>query len=172
MKLAYLDPPYPGQAKRHFLNDPSGIVAEEVDHYKLLMKLRDEYDGWALSTSSPALALLMPIVNELFPLNTVRVAAWVKPFASWKPTHRVQYTWEPVLFVPVRPKGSRSVPSVRDYVCANITMRRGTHGAKPDAFCNWIIDLIGWQPGDTFEDMFPGSGAFTRCLEIRELGRK
>jgi hypothetical protein len=169
MKLSYSDPPYPGQAKRHFSNDPSGIVAEEVDHYELLKKLRDGYDGWALSTSTPALPMLYDMIGDLFPPNTVRTAAWVKPFASWKPTHRVQYTWEPVLFIPVRPKGSRLVPSVRDYVSANITMRKGTHGAKPDTFCNWIIDLIGWQPGDTFEDMFPGSGAFTRAIEKRML---
>ena len=161
MRLAYADPPYVGQAKRHYSHDPSGIPAEEVDYPELIEKLR-LYDGWALSASSPSLHILIPMVPE------ARVAAWVKPWCSWKPTHRVQYAWEPVLFVPTRPKGSKQVPSVRDFVSANITMRRGTHGAKPDGFCDWVLDLIGYQPGDTVDDSFPGSGAFTNAVTRRQ----
>lgn len=158
MRLAYADPPYVGQARRHYANDPSGIEAAEVDHAQLIECLRT-YDGWALSASSPSLHVLLPLAPE------ARIAAWVKPFASWKPTHRVQYTWEPVLFVPARPRGSRGVPSTRDYVSANITMRRGTHGAKPDAFADWIIRLVGAEPGDEFADLFPGSGVVTQAWE-------
>jgi len=169
MKLAIADPPYIGQAKKHYSNDPSGIVAEEVDHYDLLWKLRDNYDGWALCCSSPSLWQLEGIVKKLFEPNTVRTAAWIKPFCSWKPSHRVQYTWEPVLFIPVRPRGSKSVPSVRDYVIANITTRKGTHGAKPEPFCDWVLELIGYQPGDTVDDLFPGSGAITAAVERRNL---
>lgn len=173
MKLCYADPPYPGQAKRHYSNDPSGIPAEEVDHKKLIKKLLSDYDGWALSTSSPALHKLNLIIHgddpdiDLHP--EVRTAVWVKPWCSWKPTHRVQYAYEPVIFKPVRIKGSKAVPSVRDFVSANITMKRGTHGAKPDAFCDWIIDLIGWQPGDDLDDLFPGSGTMKLALERRLL---
>ena len=167
MKLAIADPPYIGQAKKHYSNDPSGIVAEEVDHYALLKKLRDEYDGWALCCSSPSLEELRDITKELFPPHTVRTAAWVKPFCSWKPSHRVQYTWEPVLFIPVRPRGSKSVPSVRDYVIANITTRKGTHGAKPEPFCDWVLELVGYQPGDSVDDLYPGSGAITAAVERR-----
>lgn len=36
-------------------------------------------------------------------------------------------------------------------------------GAKPAAFCRWIFDLLGAQPGDTLDDLFPGSGAITRA---------
>jgi hypothetical protein len=161
MRLCYSDPPYIGQAKRHYSHDPSGIPAEEVDYPELIEKLR-LYDGWALSASSPSLHILIPMVPE------ARVAAWVKPWCSWKPTHRVQYAWEPVLFVPTRPKGSKQVPSVRDFVSANITMRRGTHGAKPDGFCDWILNILGYQPGDTVDDLFPGSGAFTNAVKRRE----
>lgn len=152
MRLAYADPPYIGQARAHYRNDPSGIPAAEVDHAELIDQLRG-YDGWALSCSSPSLHVLLPMAPE------ARIAAWVKPFASWKPTHRVQYAWEPVLFVPARPKGDKGRPSVRDWVSANITLRRGTHGAKPDAFADWLLDLIGAEAGDTFDDLFPGSGA-------------
>jgi len=28
-------------------------------------------------------------------------------------------------------------------------MRKGTHGAKPDAFNDWILNLIGYQEGDS-----------------------
>jgi hypothetical protein len=155
VRLAYADPPYPGQARRHYANDPSGIPAEEVDHAALIEQLR-EYDGWALSTSSPALGMLLALAPE------ARVGAWVKPFCSWKPSHRVQYAWEPVLFVPTRPRGTKARPSVRDFVSANITTRRGTHGAKPDAFVEWMLDVIGAEPGDSLDDLFPGSGVVSR----------
>ena len=159
MRLAYADPPYIGQAKRHYSNDPSGIPAEEVDHVKLIEQL-NTYDGWALSCSSPTLGYLLTLTPD------ARVAAWVKPFASWKPTQRVQYTWEPVIFKPTRPRGSKSVPSVRDYVSANITLRKGTHGAKPDAFCDWILNLLGYvKAEDTIDDLFPGSGSLARAIE-------
>jgi hypothetical protein len=171
MKLAYADPPYLGQAKRHYSKDPSGIKAEEVDHEKLIHKLLKEYDGWALSASSPSIHKIDLIIHgkrEGEDLNPeVRMAAWVKPWCSWKPTHRVQYAWEPVFFKPVRIKGSKQIPSVRDFVSANITMKKGTHGAKPDGFNDWIIDLIGWQPGDTLDDLYPGSGSMGEALKRR-----
>jgi len=178
MKLVYADPPYIGQAKRHYSNDPSGIKAEEVDHRVLIRQLK-EADGWALSASTPSIFQIVPMLNEVFPVGTVRVGAWVKPFASWKPTHRVQYTWEPIFFIPARDKGSKSTPSIRDYIItdreeiedvvkANITMRKGTHGTKPDAFCDWVLEILGYQDGDEVVDMFPGSGAFTRAIERRK----
>jgi hypothetical protein len=90
MKLRYADPPYIGQAKRHYNHDPSGIVAEEVDYPALIRQLKYA-DGWALSASSPSIFQLVPMINEVFPIGTVRVGAWVKPFAGWKPTHRVHH---------------------------------------------------------------------------------
>jgi hypothetical protein len=181
MKLAYGDPPYLHQAKRHYSNDPSGILAEEVDHEELIERLLRDYDGWALSCSTPSLYYLESLIHGIDPNNDlhpeVRTAAWIKPFASWKCTHRVQYTWEPVIFLPVRPRGSRSVPSVRDfinnnpkdetvdYVSANITMRRGTHGAKPDAFNDWILNILGYQNGDTLDDLYPGSGSMAEAIK-------
>jgi hypothetical protein len=182
MRLGYFDPPYPEQAVRHYSHDPSGIKAEEVDHYKLLEELRDHFDGWALSTSVPAsISIVIPMINEIFPKGTVREGAWVKPFCSWKPTHRVQFTWEPVFFVPGRPKGSKEVQSVRDYVItdpepiedvvvANITMKTGTHGKKPAKFNDWILDITGYNPQeDTFDDRFPGSGGMAEAIERRKV---
>jgi len=168
VKLTYADPPYIGQAKRHYKNDPSGIPAQEVDYPALIQQLKNQ-DGWALSASSPSIFEIVPMINEVFPIGSVRVGAWVKPFASWKPTHRVQYTWEPIFFKPTRDKGSKSVPSVRDYVSANITMRKGTHGAKPDTFNDWVLELLGQQSGDEFIDMFPGTGGMSAAVERRKV---
>ncbi|MDD3019853.1 MAG: hypothetical protein PHX61_02585 [Alphaproteobacteria bacterium] len=167
MKLAYADPPYIGQAKRHYKNDPSGIPAEEVNYMELIRKLLSEYDGWALSASSPSIPEISRILGGAsgWADHTYRIGAWVKPFCSWKPTHRVQYTWEPVFFVPVRDKGSRSVPSVRDYVSCRITTKKGTHGAKPPEFNDWILNILGYQTGDTLDDLFPGTGGMSEAVQ-------
>ncbi|MGZ4619815.1 MAG: hypothetical protein ACXV3F_14155 [Frankiaceae bacterium] len=36
-------------------------------------------------------------------------------------------------------------------------------GAKPAAVCRWIFTLLGAGPGDTLDDLFPGSGAVSRA---------
>ena len=51
-RFAYADPPYVGQARRHY-------GREEVDHRALIAQL-EMYDGWALSCSSPSLQTLLP----------------------------------------------------------------------------------------------------------------
>jgi len=169
MRLAYADPPYPGQARRHYKNDPSGIVAEEVDHKELIEHLLQHYDGWALSTNEPGLEYIKDLFPKgFFKENHIRIAPWVKPWCSWKIWNRVKYTWEPVLYVPTRPKGSKEVTPVRDHIIAGATKGTGTCGAKPPEFCDWILDILGWQPGDTVDDLFPGSGAFTEAVKRRE----
>ena len=155
MRLAYADPPYPGQAARHYSHDPR---CAEVDHVELLTRLV-EYDGWALSTSSPALGHVL----ECIPNGaTYRIAAWVKPFASFKPGVNPAYAWEPVIFSSAR-KRERTEDTARDWVACSITLKKGLAGAKPPAFCRWIFDLIGAQPGDTFDDLYPGTEIVTDC---------
>lgn len=163
MRLAYADPPYIGKAKRHYANDPSGIEAAEVDHEALIDRLRG-YDGWALSCMSTSLGTLLPMAPE------ARVGAWVKTFCAWKPTYRVQYAWEPVLFVPARNgrSGPRS-PSVVDWVAAPMTTLRGTHGAKPDTFLEWVLALLGAASDDEVDDLYPGTGRLGEVLEQRHL---
>jgi hypothetical protein len=39
-------------------------------------------------------------------------------------------------------------------------------GAKPAAFCRWIFDLLGAEPGDTLDDLFPGSGVVARAWAV------
>lgn len=163
MRIAYADPPYLGQAKRHYADDPN---CAEVNHPALIAHLQ-EFDGWALSLSSPSLATILPMCPD-----GVRVMAWVKPFASFKPGVNPAYAWEPVIVSPARKRG-RDVDTVRDWVSANITLRRGLAGAKPDEFCWWLFAVLGAERGDEFFDLFPGSGAvgrnwdaFTRQQEI------
>jgi hypothetical protein len=112
-------------------------------------------DGWALSCSSPSMRELLPICPA-----DVRVAAWVKPFASFKPGVNPAYAWEPVIFRGGHKRGRDSL-TVRDFLSANITLQRGTHGAKPREFCLWVFALLGMQADDELVDLFPGSGAVT-----------
>lgn len=158
MRFCYLDPPYIGQSKKHYGDHPD--YAGEVDHAELIERIcRDYPDGWALSCSSPSLWEILPMCPP-----DVRVMAWVKPFASFKRGVGVAYAWEPVIVRGGR-KRDRSELTVRDWVSANITLERGTHGAKPEAFCYWLFDVLGIEAEDTLVDMFPGSGAVTRALE-------
>jgi hypothetical protein len=34
-------------------------------------------------------------------------------------------------------------------------------GAKPPDFCAWLFDLLGALPGDSLDDLYPGSGIVT-----------
>lgn len=153
MKFAYADPPYPGCA--HLYPEK-----QEVDHSQLIERLSDEYpDGWALSTSSPALKIVLPMCPD-----DVRVMAWVKPFAIFKPNVNPAYAWEPVIVRGGR-KRTRKQKTTRDWVSCNITLRRGMVGAKPEGFCFWLFDTLNMQDGDTLDDIFPGSSAVTVALE-------
>lgn len=163
MRMCYADPPYIGQAKKHY----GQFGGTEVDHAALVAQLEREYpDGWALSLSSPTLRQIL----ELCPRD-VRVMAWVKPFASFKPGVNPGYCWEPVIVRGGRPR-TREQDTVRDFISANITLRRGMPGAKPDAFCYWLFEVLNLEPDDEFVDLFPGSGAITRAWEKwrRRLG--
>ena len=163
-RFVYADPPYIGQARKHYAHDPQ---CAEVDHAALIAQL-ETFDGWALSMSA-AMYSLKEIV-ALAP-DDARMAAWVKPFASFKRGVAVAYTWEPVLFRTVRP-WSKETPTIKDHiiepepaVVESITMKRGLAGAKPERFCLWLFDLLGMEPEDEFHDLFPGTGAVTDAWE-------
>jgi len=151
VRLAYADPPYIGQAKIHY-------NSHEVNHLELLRCLAT-YDGWALSCSSPTVRQILEL--ETCPKD-VRIAVWVKPFCSFKPNVNPAYAWEPVLFVPARARG-REKPTIPDFIIANITLQRGLAGAKPEQFCMWVFEILGAEPNDDLEDLFPGTGAVTRA---------
>ena len=158
MKIAYADPPYIGQAKKHYGSDPK---CAEVNHNDLIQKLCTDFDAWALSCSSPSLFQILP----LCPKGT-RIAAWVKPFCSFKVGVNPAYAWEPVLFYGVR-KRPRKEPTVRDWCSASITLKKGCHGAKPFEFCEWLFNLLAIDVNaDSFHDLYYGSGAVSKAYEV------
>tara|TARA_R110002012_G_C11287066_1_gene571503 strand:- start:29 stop:526 length:498 start_codon:yes stop_codon:yes gene_type:complete len=158
MKFAYADPPYPGCA--HLYPEK-----KEVDHKVLISQLCDEFsDGWALSTSSPALQQVLALCPE-----DVRVMAWVKPFCSFKPNVNPAYAWEPVLVRGGR-RRTREQLTVRDWVSENITLKKGLTGAKPVGFCLWLLDVLNVEIGDELVDLFPGTGIVTEEFNKRMNG--
>jgi hypothetical protein len=153
VKMAYADPPYIGQAKRLY-NCP------EIDHAELIQRLETEFpDGWALSLSSTTFKQVLAMCPD-----EARVMAWVKPWASFKPGVGVAYAWEPVIVKGGR-KRTRKQMTVRDWVSASCTLKRGLAGAKPDDFCYWLFEVLNLQPDDEFHDLFYGTGAVTKAWE-------
>ena len=152
MRVGYADPPYVGCA--HLYDGGA-----EVNHEALIGHLCDDFDAWALSASSPSLRTILPMCPD-----DVRVMAWVKPFAVFKPNVGVAYAWEPIIVRGGRKIG-RDQPTVRDWVRCNITLRRGLVGAKPDGFCFWLFQVLNMQHDDDFVDLFPGTGGVMRCWE-------
>jgi len=162
MRLAYADPPYLGKGNRYD-DTPEASTREydDVAAWERLAERLDGFDGWALSMNGTNLHPLLP----LFP--DARIAVWVKPFAAFKRNVRIAYTWEPVLFVPGRNSSADGAPVGRDHLSEPITMRKGLVGAKPERFCSWVLDLIGWVPGDELVDIFPGTGVMDRVVRAR-----
>ena len=154
MRFAYADPPYPGLARRYYAGEDN--YAGEVDHVALIARLEaGGFDGWALSTSARALRWLLPLCPE-----RVRVCPWVKPIAPSPQTFGPHNTWEALLVV----GGRRRRPGVRDWLRAHPARGGGElPGRKPLAFAAWLFDLLCMQPGDTLEDLFPGSGIIGRA---------
>ena len=156
LRIAYADPPYLGQAARRY-GDPTYDNVDE--HASLFRRLDADFDGWAYS-----LGATMAEVKALAPYfpDDARLGAWVKPFAVFKPGVNPAYAFELVVFKPARRRG-RDLPTVRDWVSANITLKKGLTGAKPEAFSFWIFEILGAQPHDEFVDLFPGTGAVTEA---------
>lgn len=159
MRFAYADPPYLGCAALYPEHPEAARFDEPSAHGELMLRMDTEYDGWALSASAPSLRAILPLAPA-----SARVAAWVKPFAAYKANVRVAYTWEPVLFKPGRDSLRDGAPVGRDHLSQVITLRRGLTGAKPEAFCKWVLTLLGYIDGDTVDDLFPGTGVMGRVV--------
>jgi hypothetical protein len=158
MRLAYADPPYPGQSAKHYAAHPD--YAGEVDHLQLVYGFR-EYDGWILHTSSTALPEVLRFVAAME--SNYRVMAWVKPFAAFKRNVSVAYAWEPVIVKAARkPEVTGNMVS-RDWISEPITLARGLVGAKPVSVIEWAFSVMGALPEDELDDLFPGTGAVGRA---------
>lgn len=162
MRFAYADPPYLGQGKKYARFHPNALEWDDPNRHQMLIDDLKSYDAWALSLSSTSLHTLLPMCP-----SDVRVAAWVKPFASFKPGVNPAYCWEPVIFSGVRKSRARTDLTVRDYFSHNITMRRGLPGAKPLGFCLWVLDMLGVAEDDEIDDLFPGTGIMAEALATR-----
>lgn len=165
MRIAYADPPYPGCAKR-YKDQPD--YAGEVDHAALSAKLLAEYDGFVLHTASTTLAQVL-----LLALPDVRVMAWVKPFCAFKRNVSVAYAWEPVLIKACRKPVVTHRVIMRDWISESITLKKGLCGAKPPKVIRWAFEMVGAQPDDQLDDLFPGTGIVGRtwrewCSEVGE----
>jgi hypothetical protein len=159
MRFAYADPPYLGQARKHYSDHPDHAVYDTLAGHAELIERLSEYDGWALSMNSGNLRDLLPLCPP-----TARVCAWVKPFAAFKKHVTQAYAWEPIIVVPLR-RRPEDEPTVRDWVAVPITLRRGVSGAKPEVFSRWLFEFSGLTSEDSFDDLFPGSGSVTRAYE-------
>lgn len=165
MRLAYADPVYLGMSKRYPEHPEAHVWDDLSTHADLLATLARDYDGFAYSLSSTTLADILPLAPK-----GIRVAAWVKPFAAFKRNVRIAYTWEPVLFKPARDSSRDGAPVGRDHLAESITMRKGLTGAKPENFCQWVLDLLGFIPGeDDFDDLYPGSGVMERVISRQQM---
>ena len=156
--MAYADPPYLG-CSRYYDHPDASKWDDQRSHGELLSTLDREYDGWAFSLSSTSLAAILPYA----PPGT-RIGSWCKSFAAYKRNVRIAYAWEPVLFKPARDRSTDGAQVGRDFLVQPITLSRGLVGAKPDRFCRWVLDLMGYVDGDSVEDLFPGTGVMGKVV--------
>ncbi len=164
-KFAYADPPYLGCGNKFYKNHHNEAnVWDSIEAHRRLIKQLEVFDGWAMSLSAPSLKQILPLCPE-----DVRIAAWVKPFAVFKKGVNPVYAWEPVIFRGAKKRGLE-VPHCKDWVAANITMQKGLPGAKPPAFCDWILELLSVDEHDSFEDLFPGTDSMKQAL-LRRRGK-
>lgn len=162
MKFAYADPPYLGMGKRLYskVHDRSEEYDDMQAHLTLVARLIDEYpDGWALSCNPKDLSWLLPAMP-----NDVRICAWTKTFHQIRVNVSVQYAWEPVIIRNGRDMRHRR-PMTRDWVSGRIAMKKGLAGAKPEYFFFWLAAMLGYEQGDTFDDLFVGTGGMQIALD-------
>lgn len=184
MRLAIADPPYPlelserydlaaggarivsrSRGRRWYGGGPAAAdyhpEAEEWDdparHRRLLEQLLDEYDGWAIATSSDGLQAYGELPAP------ARVLAWVKP-RSAPGGHRIHRGWEPVILYP--PRGRRSRTSgmrVPDVLVEPAPGDNSFAGSKPTRWTRWVLDCLGFDSEvDVVDDLFPGSGSVAK----------
>lgn len=180
MRFAYADPPYLGCCGLYEHHHPDGRCWDHLStHEALIRRLNDEFpDGWALSCTSGSLRSLLPLCP-----HNARVAPWCKTFGTFKRGVRPAYMWEPVIFYggrnpafghphkPPEKGGKQNTPKDfaliwgGDLLAEPITLKKGLTGAKPERFCEWVLDLLGFRvEEDEMIDLFPGTGVMGRVV--------
>lgn len=160
MRFAYADPPYLGHGKKDYgeYHPDAGDWDHPEAHVRLVQRLVDEYpDGWVVSLDVPSLRLYLQHVPA-----KARVGVWCKTMHTIFVSNSVQYAWEPVIWHGGRTIKNRN-PMVRDWL-RSVTARTGLKGAKPREFNRWVLELLGFQPGDEIDDLFPGTGSMQQAI--------
>ena len=184
MKLAIADPPYLGRAalwyggKGRSKQGTAGRAAgrgdlaaeyhpdahewdDPVKHIALMVTMDDEYDGWAMAASGKTLAPLLGFADKL----GARLAIWHVTNAI-PDGNRVSTRWEAVILrQPDARRAYGTGHAIGDVLSAPHPMS-GFVGAKPAVWTRWVLDMLGYQPGDEVDDLFPGSGAVARAMEV------
>lgn len=173
MKFAYADPPYLGRGEYYKAHHADALTWNDPEtHRALINRLQAEYpDGWVMSLSERSLGTILPMCPK-----EARVVAWItdRPRFAGKAVP-VRKHFEPLIFCGGRPyadTGNRAADFIVTkqerlpagqprYAMVKSDIRAGRTflGRKPVAFSLWLLDLLGWKPGDKIDDLFPGSGA-------------
>lgn len=178
MRLAIADPPYLGRAalwyggKGRSKQGSSGRAcgrgeldaefhpeAKQWDswytHRRLMDRLDDEYDGWALAASGKTIDQLLPHAVSC----GARMGVWHVTNAI-PDGARVRNTWEAVIYrVPDSRRAVGTGHRVPDLLSAPHPMS-GFVGSKPPEWTRWVLAMLGYDPlTDEVDDLFPGSGA-------------
>lgn len=173
MRFAYADPPYLGQGKRYaHLHPESHVWDDPATHTALVERLEDEYpDGWAISLS-PLPAAVMAYMGPARELAVWHRRGWM----TSTPQLRISQCFELVMYRTTVPNSKAKGPMVTNVFTLggqNWQLSNGalTHtGSKPEEFCHWVLDLLGYDPArDTLDDLFPGEGAMTRAATQHRL---
>jgi len=175
MRFAYADPPYLGRGEYYAAHHPDAMAWDDPEtHRALINRLANGFDGWALSLSEDSLRVILPMCPE-----GARVCAWITASPRYAGNNAgIRRHFEPVIvwggrntknragdYIVTAPEatGEPRYPMVKEDIRAGKTFL----GRKPQAFCRWVLDLLGVQPGDTVDDMFPGSGAVGHAIAER-----
>lgn len=180
MKLAIADPPYLGRGERWYgtgrgdssgngtadFHPDAGIWDSPAAHRKLVQRLYNEFDGFAIALSVDSLPLYLDECS-----NDIHVMVWHRRNAP--PTgNRVRRCWEPVIIrQPEGRRGRAGGVTVTSDVLDVPAGRPGFAGAKPAAWTRWVLDALGYDPGiDELVDLFPGSGAVSAAADGMIIG--
>jgi hypothetical protein len=178
-KLCIADPPYLGRAVRWYgvggCGDGKGLGQADnhseaylwdkpETHRQLVRDLDDKYDGWAIAMTVHSLSTYLNVI-QTDSRNGVRVCVWNKPSAITSGS-RITNHWEPVLIkVPNNRRGWNSGLSRTSDVITINPPRVKFRGAKPVEWTNWVLDLLGYQKGDTVDDLFSGTGSVSEAIK-------
>lgn len=131
---------------------------EPARHRQLLEELEAGADCWAIATTPDGLAAY----GVLPP--AARLLAWVKP--NNPPSgNRVRGLFELVIAYTHPTRRLMEAGRGTTDVLIKASPRIGFAGAKPAAWTHWVLDVLGYLPGDEVIDMFPGSGSVAAAIE-------